>query len=85
MAIDKLDSYSEKRNLNFNQYKNLIKNNKINVGQKEGDFVSNFAYPIVDEKRKIIVNKLLSNNIEVRPLIAGDMSKKPMWLKKYVS
>jgi len=83
MAIDKLDGYGEKRNLNFNHYKNLIKNNKINVNQKEGDFVSNFAYPIVDENRDMIVNKLMSKNIEVRPLIAGDMSKKPMWVKKY--
>ena len=83
IAIDKLDGYGEKRNLNFNQYKNLIKNNKINVEQKEGDFVSNFAYPIVDENRDTIVNKLMSKNIEVRPLIAGDMSKKPMWVKKY--
>jgi len=51
--------------------------------EKEGDFVSNFAYPIVNENRDNIVNKLISKNIEVRPLIAGDMSKKPMWVKKY--
>lgn len=83
MSIDKLDGYSEKRNKNFKKYKSLIGTNKISMVERDNDFISNFAYPIVDEKRDIIVNKLLSNNIEVRPLIAGDMSKKPMWIKKY--
>jgi CDP-6-deoxy-D-xylo-4-hexulose-3-dehydrase len=83
MAIDKLDGYSKKRNENFKNYKLLVGNNKIMLGENEGDFVSNFAYPIIDEKRNEIVNKLLEKNIEVRPLIAGDMSKKPMWVKKY--
>jgi CDP-6-deoxy-D-xylo-4-hexulose-3-dehydrase len=83
IAIDKLDGYSEKRNENFKKYKLLIGDNKIMVGENEGDFVSNFAYPIIDERRNEIVNKLLDNNIEVRPLIAGDMSKKPMWVNKY--
>ena len=83
MAIDKLDGYSKKRNENFKNYKLLVGDNKIMLGENEGDFVSNFAYPIIDEKRNEIVNKLLEKNIEVRPLIAGDMSKKPMWVKKY--
>ena len=83
MSIDKLDGYSEKRNKNFKKYKSLIGSNKISMVERDDDFISNFAYPIVNEKRDIIVNKLLSNNIEVRPLIAGDMSKKPMWVKKY--
>jgi CDP-6-deoxy-D-xylo-4-hexulose-3-dehydrase len=85
MAIDKLDGYSEKRNENFKKYKSLIGDNKIMVGENNGDFVSNFAYPIINEKRNEIVNKLLEKNIEVRPLIAGDMSKKPMWVKTYGS
>jgi CDP-6-deoxy-D-xylo-4-hexulose-3-dehydrase len=85
MAIDKLDGYSQKRNENFKKYKSLIGDNKIMVGENKGDFVSNFAYPIINEKRNEIVNKLLEKNIEVRPLIAGDMSKKPMWIKKYGS
>jgi len=83
MAIDKLDGYSKKRNENFKNYKLLVGDNKIMLGENEGDFVSNFAYPIIDERRNEIVNKLLEKNIEVRPLIAGDMSKKPMWVNKY--
>ncbi len=83
LSIDKLDNYSEKRNKNFKEYKKLILENEINVSENDGDFVSNFAYPIVNINREKIVNRLIKNNIEVRPLIAGDMSKKPMWIKKY--
>lgn len=83
MAIDKLDGYSEKRNENFKKYKSLIGDNKIMIGENEGDFVSNFAYPIVCGKRIEIIKKLIDNHIEVRPLIAGDMSKKPMWINNF--
>ena len=39
--------------------------------------------PIVNKNRNKIVEKLIHNNIEVRPLIAGNMANKPMWVKKY--
>ena len=39
--------------------------------------------PIVHENRNEIVKALQKNNIEVRPLIAGNMATKPMWVKKY--
>jgi CDP-6-deoxy-D-xylo-4-hexulose-3-dehydrase len=82
-AIDKLDKYTERRNKNFQIYKSLIKNNQLNISDHEFNFISNFAYPIVNKNRVNIIKKLINNNIEVRPLIAGDMSKKPMWIKKY--
>lgn len=82
-AIDKLEKYSQVRNINFKEYKKRIKYNKINVLDKKEHFISNFAYPIIDENRNKIVDRLLNNNIEIRPLIAGDMSKKPMWTKIY--
>jgi len=82
-AIDKLDKYSILRNNNFKRYNELIKVNELNLSQKEGDFVSNFALPIVSKNKKKIVDRLTSEGVEVRPLIAGDMSKKPMWYEKY--
>jgi CDP-6-deoxy-D-xylo-4-hexulose-3-dehydrase len=82
-AINKLDEYTEKRNKNFKEYKSLIKDNQLNIVNYDKNFISNFAYPIVTKNRNIIIQKLIDNNIEVRPLIAGDMSKKPMWIKKY--
>jgi len=81
-AIDKLDEYSKIRRDNFFSYIEKIKINKLNLSEKKGDYVSNFAIPIVNENRNEIVQKLQSNGIEVRPLIAGNMANKPMWTKK---
>jgi CDP-6-deoxy-D-xylo-4-hexulose-3-dehydrase len=82
-SLDKLDNYSKLRNINFKQYNNLIKINELNLFEREGDFVSNFALPIVSKNKKEIVDRLTSEGIEVRPLIAGDMSKKPMWYERF--
>lgn len=82
-AIDKLDKYVERRNENFQLYKTLINENLINIINRPTDFISNFAYPIINKNKTKIVERLLKNNIEVRPLIAGDMSQKPMWLNYY--
>jgi len=82
-AIDKLDSFSNMRNLNYKMYLNKIKINQIKLHENESDFVSSFAIPIVNSNKKNIVEKLTQNNVEVRPLIAGDLSQKPMWINKY--
>ena len=81
-AIDKLDNYVVKRTNNFNTYKSWITNNKLNLDNHTYNTISNFAMPIVHEQRDNIVKDLISANIEVRPLIAGNMASKPMW-KKY--
>ena len=78
-AIDKLDDYSEKRRVNFKHYIKLIKNNKLELTENENDFVSSFAIPILNLKRDDIIKELQDNDIEVRPLIAGNMANKPMW------
>jgi CDP-6-deoxy-D-xylo-4-hexulose-3-dehydrase len=82
-SIDKLDEYTEKRNKNFQLYKSSINVNQLNITDRPTDFISNFAYPIVNKNRVKIIEDLIGNDIEVRPLIAGDMSKKPMWIKNY--
>jgi CDP-6-deoxy-D-xylo-4-hexulose-3-dehydrase len=82
-AIDKLDLYSKKRNKNFIQYVNSIEKNELQIHNFSNNFISNFAFPIVNKNKNKIVEELQKNNIEVRPLIAGDMSKKPMWFEKY--
>jgi CDP-6-deoxy-D-xylo-4-hexulose-3-dehydrase len=77
-AIDKLDDYCDKRRDNFKTYCNLLNVNELNLLERDEDFVSSFAIPIVHKHRNKIVKDLQKNNIEVRPLIAGDMSTKPM-------
>lgn len=82
-AIEKLDSYCSTRNSNFLHYLNNINNNLLNIKNRKENFISNFAMPIVSKNRNKIIKSLIKNNIEVRPLIAGNMATKPMWLNKY--
>jgi CDP-6-deoxy-D-xylo-4-hexulose-3-dehydrase len=82
-AIDKLDKYCLIRNQNFKNYLDLINVNDLNIKIDDNNFISNFALPIVNKNKEKIVNELIKNNIEVRPLIAGNMSNKPMWYENY--
>jgi CDP-6-deoxy-D-xylo-4-hexulose-3-dehydrase len=77
-AIDKLDEYSKIRNKNFQYYISKVNNiEEFDIRNSEDNFISNFAFPVIKSLRNQIVNELKKRNIEVRPLIAGDMSKKP--------
>lgn len=82
-SIQNLDNYSVIRNENFNEYIKNININELSIKNEPINFISNFAFPVVSKYRDNIVKELIENNIEVRPLIAGDMSKKPMWFEKY--
>ena len=82
-SIQNLDNYSTIRNENFNEYIKNISINELNIKNEPINFISNFAFPVVSKFRDNIVKELIENNIEVRPLIAGDMSKKPMWFENY--
>ncbi len=81
--IDKIDSICKKRQDNFKFYQNNIKENILNIQTRENDFISNFAYPVVSHKKKQIVERLVKNNIEVRPLIAGSIGNQPFYKKDY--
>ena len=78
-AIDKLDRYAQQRNNNFEYYKEKLKANYLELEEKPGDYVSSFAIPIVHSCRDDIIKDLIDADIEVRPLIAGNMANKPMW------
>ena len=82
-AIDKLDGYAEKRNQNFYTYLEAVTNSKLTIKVDRADFISNFAFPVISTNKSNIVKELQSNNIEVRPLIAGNMANKPMWTLQY--
>lgn len=78
-AVDKLDYYAQQRNNNFKYYKENLKTNYLKLEERPGDYVSSFSIPIVHSQRDDIIKDLLDANIEVRPLIAGNMANKPMW------
>lgn len=77
--IDKLDSFANKRQENFQYYHKNINNTLLNLDNSLTSFVSNFAYPVVSKNRNEIVKNLVSSGIETRPLIAGSMANKPFW------
>jgi CDP-6-deoxy-D-xylo-4-hexulose-3-dehydrase len=83
-AIDKLDNFAEIRNSNFIYYINNIKSNELNLILKPDNFISNFAMPILSKNKETIVENLIKNNIECRPLIAGNLANKPFWYENFI-
>jgi CDP-4-dehydro-6-deoxyglucose reductase, E1 len=81
--IDRLEEYSHKRYNNFRYYKERIRGNMLSLEDNPKNLISNFAYPMMSEKRDGIVKDLVNNGIETRPLIAGSMTKQPFWIKEY--
>ena len=55
----------------------------MNLETRKGDFISNFAMPILHPQKNLIIKNLLKARIEVRPLIAGNMANKPLWFLNY--
>lgn len=81
--IDKLNKFSKIRNNNFQIYNELLTKNLLKIRNDKQNFISNFAYPYLSNNRNKIVKALIENNIEVRPLIAGSLGRKPFWYKTY--
>lgn len=81
-AIDKLNYYSLIRNENFEYYRTCISSN-LSLRNDESNFISNFAFPVTSINRNRIVENLRAADIEVRPLIAGNMANKSMWKSRY--
>jgi CDP-6-deoxy-D-xylo-4-hexulose-3-dehydrase len=80
--IEKLEGFAEKRQINFGIYHENISSNMLEIKHRKGDFISNFAYPVVHYRRVEIVKALKKIGVEVRPLIAGSMAEKPFWKGK---
>lgn len=82
------DTIVEKRHKNFIFLHEAIKENNdlIPIRFNHMDVVSNFAIPVITKKEGIIDvyrNKFVKNNVEIRPMIAGNMAEQPFF-KKYV-
>ena len=81
--VDKIDKFAKIRNENFLHYNERLQssNSLIKPSQHPGDFVSSFCYPVLLNRRDECISELKANNIACRPLIAGSLSKSPMWKK----
>ncbi len=82
LQLELLDDYAKIRNRNYNLWINEI--NKIApsiwIPKDFSTFVSNFAIPIIHDKRDKIVEACINNQIECRPLVCGSMMKQPFYL-----
>lgn len=81
--IQKADAVCEIRNRNFQLYQQKIINPLWKPQPIQGDFISNFCYPVISDKREVIVEELKANGVEVRPLICGSMGTQPFYIEKY--
>jgi len=82
-AIDKLDGFSSIREANFIYYLTNLENNELKISTNTDNFISNFAMPILSKNKDSIVKNLIKNNIECRPLIAGNLANKPFWYENF--
>ncbi len=83
------DEIVQKRQDNFNIFQEVVSKNNdffaLNVDHM--DLVSNFAIPVVCKHEKLFIKykeKFESNDVEIRPIIAGDITKQPFY-RKYLA
>ena len=81
--IDKLDDWGLKRQDNLYRYQDKVKNDYWKPKTADDSLTSNFAYPIVHKKRDKIVEELINNEVEVRPMVCGSMGTQPFYVKQY--
>ena len=78
-AIQKLESFTERRFENFKVMGYTFADiNKLNLELRDGDIISNFAFPLVVGDREQVLLRL-KDKVETRPLIAGNLAAHPLW------
>tara|TARA_R110001592_G_scaffold188358_4_gene433528 strand:+ start:3751 stop:4914 length:1164 start_codon:yes stop_codon:yes gene_type:complete len=81
--IEKLDQIVEKRNKNYLQYQSEIKNDFWMPKPASENYISSLAYPVITPSRKKVVEALIENGIETRPLVCGSIGLQPFWIERY--
>ena len=80
------DTIVEARKNNFKRFQKSIVGNKDLLPLKVShmDIVSNFAMPLIAKNNEVFMHykkRFEDNNIEIRPIIAGNITKHPFYLK----
>ncbi|NQS89535.1 DegT/DnrJ/EryC1/StrS family aminotransferase [Patescibacteria group bacterium] len=83
------DEIVEKRAKNFSAYQNAVESNPDIYGLKveHMDLVSNFSMPVVFKNKEYFEEykrRFEKAEVEIRPIIAGNITKQPFY-KKYVT
>lgn len=88
VQLQYLDETIKKREENFKEFQKALPLDKVHpVSVGHMDLVSNFAMPIICKDKDIfteLTNRFKSAEIEIRPVIAGNMTKQPFY-KKHVN
>ena len=71
------------RHKNFEIYNNKIKNDFWTPNIRPNQYVSNFAYPVISPHREKIVENLNNADVEVRPLVCGNLGNQPVWKENF--
>jgi CDP-6-deoxy-D-xylo-4-hexulose-3-dehydrase len=80
--IEKLDDIIKKRFENYNRFYSEIKNDFWKP-KMFGTLTSNFCVPIIHPNKDKIIEKLIENGIECRPLVCGSMGRQPFYVERY--
>ena len=82
--LEKAQFVIETRNKNYQLYHSLIKSPFWSAPlSSEERYISNFAYPMISDKRTEITNKLIEAGVQTRPLICGSIGRQPFWVKNF--
>jgi CDP-6-deoxy-D-xylo-4-hexulose-3-dehydrase len=84
--LKKVDEMINKRNKNFQRYKNTLLEKTWFVSELPNSFTANFAIPLITknkEEKKNLINEFNNNGISCRPLISGSMGIQPFYKKIY--
>lgn len=89
IQIQYWDEIVNKRAENFKRFQEAIESNSdfIPLNLKHMDLVSNFAMPVVCKNKEDFNNykkRFEEKQVEIRPIIAGNITRQPFY-KKYVS
>lgn len=87
VQIDYWDEIVQKRANHFQRFADALNKNEdfVSMQTNHMDLISNFAMPVVcrtKELSDVYKNAFLEADVEIRPIIAGDMTKQPFY-KKY--
>jgi CDP-4-dehydro-6-deoxyglucose reductase, E1 len=77
--LNKLPAIVEKRNENYKKYLTLLGM----PDELEGFYVSNFAFPVISTMREKLIEELIANGVECRPLICGSLGEQPVYVKRF--
>tara|TARA_R110001583_G_scaffold193660_1_gene362561 strand:+ start:527 stop:1684 length:1158 start_codon:yes stop_codon:yes gene_type:complete len=80
--IKRIDNNIMARDKNYRKFSAALEG-KVWIQKSDTDLISSLSFGIIDENRKQIVEALIENNVECRPLICGSIQEHPFWYERY--